>query len=66
VTLWGQEGQFQEQSRVTLGLDRSYALDLHIRFEITWQQEKLFFSKNELISDIYFRFRMYKKWGLGK
>ena len=30
ITLLGQEGQFQEQSRVTLCLDRRYAFDFHI------------------------------------
>ena len=62
LTILGEQGQFQEQSRITVGLDRSYAFDLHIRFEITWQQERLFYSKNELISDIYFRFRLTKGW----
>jgi len=66
ITLLGQQGQFQELSRVTLGLDRSYNHDLHIRFEITWQQERLFFSKNEFISDIYFRFRFTKGWRRSK
>lgn len=62
-TLAGQQGQFQEQVRVTAGLDRSYAYDLHFRIEITWQQEKLFFSPGEYISDIYFRFRFTRSWG---
>jgi len=43
LTVAGEQGQFQEQARATLGLERSYARDLHIRFEITWQQERLFF-----------------------
>jgi len=65
LTILGEEGQFRELSRVTVGLDRSYAFDLNIRFELTWQQERFFFNKNDLISDIYFRFRMYKKWRSG-
>ena len=63
LTLTGQQGQFQEQARATLGLDRSYANDLRIRFEVTWQQERLFFNTSENASDIYFRFRVYRNWG---
>jgi hypothetical protein len=62
-TLLGEQGQFQEQARATLGLDRSFAYDLHFRMEITWQQERLFFNTNESISDIYFRIRFNKAWG---
>jgi len=62
LTLLGEEGQFRELSRVTVGLDRSYTFDLHIRFELTWQQERFFFNKDDLVSDIYFRFRLYKGW----
>ena len=62
-TFVGEQGQFQEQVRVTLGLDRSFRYDLHFRVEITWQQEKLFFDSKESVSDIYFRFRYTYKWG---
>ena len=54
---------FQEQARATLGLDRSFTDDLHYRFEITWQQKRLFFNVNESVPDIYFRFRFTKSWG---
>ncbi len=63
LTLLGEQGQFQEQSRVTLGLDRSFAYDLHYRFEITWQQERLFFNTSESVTGVYFRFRFTKSWG---
>ena len=63
LTVIGEQGQFQEQARVTLGLDRSLAYDLHYRFEITWQQERLVFNTNERVSGIYFRFRLTKSWG---
>ncbi|VAX18297.1 hypothetical protein MNBD_IGNAVI01-379 [hydrothermal vent metagenome] len=62
ITLLGQQGQFQEQARVTLGLDRSFRYDLHFRFEVTWQLEQLFFSKRS-VSDIYFRLRYTYRWG---
>lgn len=62
-TLLGEQGQFQEQARATLGLDRSFAYDQHFRVEITWQQERLFFNTNETVSDIYFRFRYTYSWG---
>ena len=62
-TLSGKQGQFQEQARVTLGIDRSFRYDLHFRFEITWQQERMFFNTKESVSDIYFRFRYTYRWG---
>ncbi len=62
-TFAGQQGQFQEQARVTLGLDRSLRYELHFRFEITWQQEQLFYNTKESFSDIYFRFRYTYTWG---
>jgi hypothetical protein len=58
----GEQGQFRERSRVTLGLNRSLARNNHLRFEVTWQQKaRLFQSGN--ISDIYFRFRYTRSWG---
>ena len=63
ATILGTQGQFQEQSRVTLGLDRSYARDFHYRIEVTWQQERLFYSTSKNVSAIYFRFRMTRSWG---
>jgi hypothetical protein len=62
-TILGEQGQFQEQARVTLGLDRSFRDDLHFRFEITWQQEQMFFNTKESASAIYFRFRYTYRWG---
>ncbi len=63
LTVTGEQGQFQEQARATLGLDRSYAYDIHFRIEITWQQEQLFFNTSESVSAIYFRFRFTTSWG---
>lgn len=62
-TFIGEQGQFQEQSRLTLGLDRSYRFNLHFRIEVTWQQEQLFYDTNRSASDIYFRFRYTYSWG---
>ena len=62
-TLVGNQGQFQEQVRVTAGLNRSFAYDSRIRFEITWQQEQLFFKPEDLVSNIYLRFRWFQNWG---
>jgi hypothetical protein len=62
-TFAGEQGQFQEQARATLGLDRSFERDLHLRIEITWQQERLFFDRKQRVSDIYFRLRFTQSWG---
>ena len=60
--LTGIEGQFREQFRLTIGLDRSFAYDLHFRFELTAQQQQLFFDPAENVSDVYFRFRLNHTW----
>jgi len=67
ATFTGQEGQMREQSRLTLGLDRSLRRDLHLRFELTWQKDGAFYGPlpglDEGSSALYFRFRLAKKWG---
>ena len=60
--LSGTEGQFREQFRLTLGLERSFAYDLHMRFELTAQQQQLFFDPTEDVSDVYLRFRLTRNW----
>jgi hypothetical protein len=63
-TITGTEGQFQERSRLTLGVDRSLDLDIHFRFELTWQYESpLFDDGDDTGSSLYFRFRLMKSWG---
>jgi hypothetical protein len=62
-TFIGKQGQFQEQARATIGLDRSFDREVHLRFEITWQQERLFFDAKQSVSDIYFRLRYTRSWG---
>lgn len=58
----GAEGQFRENFRLTLGLNRSFAYDFKMRFELTAQQQQLFFDPTENISDVYFRYRLYHSW----
>ena len=62
-TFTGEQGQFQEQGRATIGLDRSFDREVHLRVEITWQQERLFFDAKQSVSDIYFRLRYTRSWG---
>ncbi len=63
LDLSGDQGQFQEQMRITLGIDRSLKRDLHMRFELTWQLESLIFASDQSVSNIYFRYRLFKSWG---
>lgn len=62
-TFIGQQGQFQEQARATLGLDRSLDRYLNFRIEITWQQERLVFDPNKSVSDLFIRLRIFRNWG---
>ena len=63
-TIAGNQGQFQELTRLTFGLDRSLDRDNHFRFELTWQTESLLFSDgDDSTSTLYFRFRLMKSWG---
>ena len=62
-TFAGEQGQFQERARATIGLDRSFDREVHLRFEVTWQQERLFFDPKQSVSDIYFRLRFTQSWG---
>ena len=63
ATFTGQQGQMREQSRVTLGLDRSLRRDIHFRFELTWQEEGALSDEGDGVTNLYFRFRLTKKWG---
>jgi hypothetical protein len=63
ATFTGQQGQMREQSRATLGLGRSLARDVHFRFELTWQEEGALFGEGDGATNLYFRFRLPKKWG---
>ena len=61
-TITGNEGQQREQFRVTAGIERNFSHQRRIRFEISWQQESLFFNPDETVNDIYVRFRIYRRW----
>lgn len=63
ATFDGEQGQMREQSRVTVGLDRSFSRDIHYRFELTWQQDGSVINADENVHNLYFRFRITKKWG---
>jgi len=63
ATLTGEQGQMREQSRLSLGVDRSLTHDIHLRFELTWQTEGVFYDPDRTTSNLYFRFRFIKKWG---
>ena len=62
-TLTGEQGQFQESSRWTLGLDRSLNRGYHGRVEITLQKGDYFLDPDVEISDVYLRIRFFKSWG---
>ena len=63
IALWGTAGQFEEQARVTFGIDRSFKYERHLRVEVTWQQERLILNLDDTVTDIYFRLRFYQTWG---
>jgi hypothetical protein len=60
--LAGTEGQFREQFRLSLGLVRKFDREVNMSFELTAQQQQLFFDPAENISVVYFRFRVYHNW----
>lgn len=63
ATLGGEEGQFQEQGRASLSIDRSLRSGMVVRMEVTWQKEGRFFVSDQSVDTIYFRFRLFYTWG---
>ena len=64
VTLAGDQGQFREQVRVQVAIERSFRLLLRLRFEVAWQKEgAAFFIGQGDVSDLWFRLRIYQNWG---
>ncbi len=64
VTLAGDQGQFREQVRVQVAIERSFRLLLRLRFEVAWQKEgAAFFIGQGDVSDLWFRVRIYQNWG---
>ena len=51
-----------EQSRLTLGLERSFNRSRKFRMEVTWQRQDVF-RPNLPFNSIYFRLRLYPSWG---
>ena len=65
LTLAGDQGQFREQVRATIGLERSFRRSLRIRGEVSWQQRRLFVQGTE-VSDVFLRVRIFQGWGGGR
>ena len=57
------QGQFQEEVRATVGLERSFRPGLRLSGEVSLQQRGLFFFVQESVSDIYIRIRFLQRWG---
>ncbi len=51
-----------EQSRITLGVERSFNRSRKFRMEVTWQRQDVF-RPNLPFNSIYFRLRLYPSWG---
>jgi hypothetical protein len=61
-TLAGNEGQFQEQTRAGLGVERTFKHGRRLRFETTWQQQGLIYDPDNSADVIYFRFGWLRSW----
>ncbi len=62
LTLAGEQGQFREQFRVSLGLERSYVPGIRTRFDATWQREGQLFGEGS-IEDLFLRVRLFTRLG---
>ncbi len=62
LTLAGEQGQFREQFRLSVGLERSYRAGLRTRFEATWQKEGRLLGEGS-ISDLFLRVRLFTRLG---
>lgn len=58
--LAGQDGQFKEQARLGLGIERSFSRRARIRVEIIWQKVDELFAGP--VNDIYLRVRVFHNW----
>jgi hypothetical protein len=66
LTLAGDEGQFREQVRATIGLERSFRRSLRIRGEVSWQQRGRVVVPDAEISDVFLRVRIFQGWVGGR
>lgn len=62
-TVSGEESQINEQSRLSVGLERNFNMNQKVRLEVTWQRQVLFSVTDKTYSDIYFRMRYYPSVG---
>ncbi|MGB0837791.1 MAG: DUF2490 domain-containing protein [Flavobacteriaceae bacterium] len=54
-----------EQSRLSLGIERSFNRNQKVRIETTWQKQQIFFKPSAPINAFYLRLRYYPNWGKG-
>ena len=59
LKLAGEEGLQREQVRVTAGIQRDVRGGRSIRFELSWQQENLFFRRDQTIDEVFLRIRYF-------
>ena len=55
--LTGQRGQFDEEIRITLGLEKGFSNRLRIRLDTTWQKEGVVFDAP--VEDVFIRVRVF-------
>lgn len=60
--LAGQDGQIDDIARATVAIERSFARELRVRLDGTWQKSGLFFISDAQIDEIYVRLRVYQSW----
>ena len=62
LVLAGEQGQFREQFRLSVGLERSYRSGIRTRFDATWQREGTLFGEGS-IEDLFLRVRLFTRFG---
>jgi len=62
TVLAGAEGLQREQFRMSAGVERTFSRARRLRFEVTWQQQSIFFQPDERFDVVYFRLRLYRRW----
>jgi hypothetical protein len=61
-TTTGESGQFNEQARGTVVLERGYGNGRRARLELVWQRQGRVFDR-EPVSDLYVRIRIFQRFG---
>ncbi|MCZ6917287.1 MAG: DUF2490 domain-containing protein [Gemmatimonadetes bacterium] len=62
LTLAGEQGQFREQFRFSVGVERSHRAGVRTRFDATWQREGRLFVEGS-INDLFLRVRLFTSFG---